>query len=320
MVTFGPYDFAANVGGLTIEEKRTLIADRSVAAIEFSGKLTASVVLRQRKGLLYYLAHDKEIQKVISKSTKLSIQMHSFIESLSVADITIWNHVAMEKALDNAHIFDDQLLAPHHIPSTPQMWLYSNGETPPLVGSSFVEAFGLTLEHANYGIVFSAARVWDSEKRCRVDSLRITFILFPVDGQHPVFLTMEDIPLGDTLGGLFSQYVAQVEFMRLPFVHADETHLPRSEARQLKRKEKHTVVLPSTVRTIVLRRPAVKGETAVEKLARDHEFQWCVRGHWRNQWHPSILRHKPKWIQGYMKGNPDKPVMPEKTTVYLMKR
>jgi len=37
-------------------------------------------------------------------------------------------------------------------------------------------------------------------------------------------------------------------------------------------------------------------------------WQWVVRGHWRDQWYPSIKRHQPIWISPYMKGPEDKPV------------
>jgi len=51
----------------------------------------------------------------------------------------------------------------------------------------------------------------------------------------------------------------------------------------------------------------------------DHEpgevewkWQWVVRGHWRNQWYPSIKQHRQIWVMPYMKGPEDAPIKPVK--------
>lgn len=36
--------------------------------------------------------------------------------------------------------------------------------------------------------------------------------------------------------------------------------------------------------------------------------QWVVRGHWRDQWYPSMRRNQPIWIAPYIKGPEDKPL------------
>lgn len=36
--------------------------------------------------------------------------------------------------------------------------------------------------------------------------------------------------------------------------------------------------------------------------------QWIVRGHWRDQWYPSMTRNQPVWIRPYVKGPEDKPL------------
>lgn len=37
--------------------------------------------------------------------------------------------------------------------------------------------------------------------------------------------------------------------------------------------------------------------------------RWLVRGHWRNQWYPSIAAHRPKWIPEHIKGPEDRPLV-----------
>jgi hypothetical protein len=34
-----------------------------------------------------------------------------------------------------------------------------------------------------------------------------------------------------------------------------------------------------------------------------------VRGHWRNQWYPSMQAHRPKYIPEHIKGPEDKPLI-----------
>ena len=41
-----------------------------------------------------------------------------------------------------------------------------------------------------------------------------------------------------------------------------------------------------------------------------HRFM--VAGHWRNQWYPSLKRHKQRWISPYIKGPDDKPFVDKK--------
>lgn len=40
----------------------------------------------------------------------------------------------------------------------------------------------------------------------------------------------------------------------------------------------------------------------------DWTCRWIVRGHWREQWYPSLKKHQPKWITLYIKGPEDKPL------------
>jgi hypothetical protein len=42
--------------------------------------------------------------------------------------------------------------------------------------------------------------------------------------------------------------------------------------------------------------------------ARDWSCQWIVRGHWRNQWYPSLEEHRQRYVAPYIKGPQDKPL------------
>lgn len=63
------------------------------------------------------------------------------------------------------------------------------------------------------------------------------------------------------------------------------------------------------------------GERVDPETARqvDWSHRWVVRGFWRNQWHPSEGRHVLRFIDAYVKGPPDKPLV-IKETVNAWKR
>ena len=43
--------------------------------------------------------------------------------------------------------------------------------------------------------------------------------------------------------------------------------------------------------------------------AREWTHRWYVNGHWRNQWYPTLGLHRQRWIEGYVKGPEDKPLV-----------
>lgn len=48
--------------------------------------------------------------------------------------------------------------------------------------------------------------------------------------------------------------------------------------------------------------------------------RWLVRGHWRQQFHPSDQSHRPLWIAPYVKGPDDKPLKEPKGSVFAVVR
>jgi hypothetical protein len=74
------------------------------------------------------------------------------------------------------------------------------------------------------------------------------------------------------------------------------------------------------VRVITLRRRRVPKE-ATEHVGggREYTHRWWVNGHWRRQWYETEGRHKPKFIDGYVKGPEDKPFQ-QKDTAYVWRR
>jgi hypothetical protein len=61
-------------------------------------------------------------------------------------------------------------------------------------------------------------------------------------------------------------------------------------------------------------------ETVGDGAAIDWQYQWLVRGHWRQQFYPSAGRHVPRWIAPYVKGPHDRPMKTPKPTVFVVQR
>lgn len=66
--------------------------------------------------------------------------------------------------------------------------------------------------------------------------------------------------------------------------------------------------MPGYITVIKLRRTRHsyehEGEEAVE-----WNHRWIVGGHWRNQWYPSLGEHRQVWINMYVKGPEDRPLI-----------
>lgn len=85
-----------------------------------------------------------------------------------------------------------------------------------------------------------------------------------------------------------------------------------------RRRTQHAGLPERDVRVIRLRRGVTATRDAEEPAdgGRAWRHRWVVRGHWRNQWYPSLGDHRPKWIAPYLKGPTDAPLLGgEKVTV-----
>lgn len=73
------------------------------------------------------------------------------------------------------------------------------------------------------------------------------------------------------------------------------------------------IVEPKDVIVCELRRARPRGFEWEQGDGESHlSHRFLVAGHWRNQWYPSLKRHKQKWISPYVKGPDDKPFVDKK--------
>lgn len=74
--------------------------------------------------------------------------------------------------------------------------------------------------------------------------------------------------------------------------------------------------LDDRVRVVSLRRMEADRPTPTHGSPREWEWQWIVRGHWRQQWYASEQLHRPVFVEAYTKGPEDKPLKPVRDTLF----
>lgn len=73
------------------------------------------------------------------------------------------------------------------------------------------------------------------------------------------------------------------------------------------------------ITVVTLRRPRQDPD---EHDARTVEWshRWVVQGHWRNQWYPSLGAHRQVWINPFIKGPEELPLITNKARVFALVR
>jgi hypothetical protein len=97
-------------------------------------------------------------------------------------------------------------------------------------------------------------------------------------------------------------FAAMLAFLQQKIVIPVRQAAPRSFRRQAAREQRELPPL-----NVIKLRHHIYKKTDGEPHEVDWAWQWLVKGHWRDQWYPSIQRHQPIWISPYMKGPEDKP-------------
>lgn len=137
----------------------------------------------------------------------------------------------------------------------------------------------------------------------------------PTDWPMPWF-TAHTQPwlIGDEHGNVdFRRFVlAFFRFTEQRIAVHEESKADRATRRQFMRAM-NTDTVP-TLRVVRLRREELHTSNGNEIIVSDAQWthRWEVQGHWRNQWYPSLNTHRPKWIEGYVKGPTDKPFIPKR--------
>ena len=97
----------------------------------------------------------------------------------------------------------------------------------------------------------------------------------------------------------FKTALQSIWFINEPNVKLKEA----SEEQPSKRRQYFPKTKVTNRRKIVLRGEISRYLNSLRKtVGRSPKGAWWVRGHWRNQWYPSIQGNKRKWIRPYVKG------------------
>jgi hypothetical protein len=99
---------------------------------------------------------------------------------------------------------------------------------------------------------------------------------------------------------LFSLFL----FMQETIISTTEEHASRHAQRRAAR----TAIHFRTVRIVHLRASEHRSCESMGQSSFEYSCRFLVRGHWRNQWHPSDGSHRPKWVVPHWKGPADAPV------------
>ena len=99
------------------------------------------------------------------------------------------------------------------------------------------------------------------------------------------------------------------------------TTVPHKTDRPTRRRaERMGQQAPPFIKVITLRRLEADRAHASAGKEVDWQWQWEVRGHWRNHWYPVENTHKPVFIESYVKGPTDKPFKPSSPKLFVATR
>jgi len=87
-----------------------------------------------------------------------------------------------------------------------------------------------------------------------------------------------------------------------------------------RRGEREGKPVCSFIRSITLRRLEEDRVKEGQQRNIDWQWQWEVRGHWRNQFLPSTGEHKPVFVEAYIKGPEGKPLKPDSHKIFVARR
>jgi hypothetical protein len=122
---------------------------------------------------------------------------------------------------------------------------------------------------------------------------------------------------GETIGNYFDT-VARLQYLNLKVARVDRQHLSNKVTRQYTRKNIHVPEVS------IVRLRGVQADDRQRANARastiEYSCQWTVRGHWRQQFYPSKGRHKPVFVDEYIKGPEDKPLKEKAAVVFKVDR
>lgn len=156
------------------------------------------------------------------------------------------------------------------------------------------------------GMVVMGGHAWHPEDGTREEQLARLHHAFRWVPQAIYRVDEDDTPMAfvDTAE------VDPVKFVQALMRLAQQPLAQHSEAaadRPTRRRVQRAGGTPRPITTITLRRP--KGAPSETPGKREYTHRWMVHGFWRRQWYPSLQMHRQIWINDYVKGPEDAPLV-----------
>jgi hypothetical protein len=149
--------------------------------------------------------------------------------------------------------------------------------------------------------------------------LAVVFFL-ELGGKLPAPVFSYNVRIGQTLGDVYKDLgivstenlstIRTIKFLAAMFAFIEQKILivSRKQAVRSTRKRVDSLGYNNMINVITLRQAARQQSSDETQEDVEWSCRWIVRGHWRDQWYPSIKRNQPIWIAPYIKGPEDKPL------------
>lgn len=122
---------------------------------------------------------------------------------------------------------------------------------------------------------------------------------------------------GETTDGFHASICAALSFLKLKLTALQPAHL--ESKKKIRRLKKQFGELPD-IRVVTLRRREKQDRLPQEHGPIEWQHKWIVQGHWRKQWYPSVGENRPIYIESYVKGPEDLPLLQHRETMYKVAR
>lgn len=249
--------------------------------------------------------HKPPQEELIQIANEVGVTAHE----MAAAELLLWDRPMVEFAVSGQKLFYG-IPVPDDVSSRPsELWL--NNYDVRQHGRDAAPQLELVSPNTEQGVIVQAIN-FALDGNAHPPLIFTETILIPGHIHPDPFKADSPIPFEDGRGVIT---MARIEFLKSKIVGSDKESLPRRIRRQAEREIKHEPI----VRVIRLRRKE-QSQGSESGGSIDYQYQWLVRPHWRNQYHPSTGERKPVFIDAYVKGPEDKPFKPPKDYVFKVDR
>jgi hypothetical protein len=293
----------------------------------YEGLISPQVAVRMRDGI-HELARTfpaemmSRMRWAFCDEWRTDLLFHSLLLNVQHTDIVIWRDDLRRAAEQGCEVFSAVPVADDLAPALPQLWLRQRA------GGELLQNVATTRQLFELPEDCQLEQRWvapslgvgeDGKATGRIGlTLGFTFYALAPESPLPYLRFFPPLYPGDLPVGPMLPLIAGLEFMRQEIVVREPSPLPRQQRRWLERKDKPV----PNISTVTLRR-RTNGQspaTTPESIPAEWSCQWLVRGHWRQQYHPSNGERRPKFIAPYLKGPDDKPLKTPAERVFMVKR